>query len=259
MSGFAGLTSIRLLLSIRRFDQDSRPLRQDPSLIMFDTKRNSLHTMDPEIQDIIRRENVRQEHHVELIASENYVSPAVLAAVGSQLTNKYAEGYPGKRYYGGCEIVDEAEVLAIRLVKQLFGAESANVQPHSGSQANAAVFFAVLKPGDTILGMSLSEGGHLTHGMPLNFSGKWFDVGRPAEADRHERDSPRQLRHHDTRIRHCGSSRDRRSRCRCRASSAQYGRTGQGQGASAGAVRQLSGLSARPTRQRAAFTRFRSG
>ena len=124
----------------------------------------------------IQSENRRQEDHVELIASENYTSPAVMEAQGTQLTNKYAEGYPGKRYYGGCEYVDIAEQLAIARIKELFGAEAANVQPHSGAQANEAVFLAFLKPGDTIMGMSLAEGGHLTHGMPLNMSGKWFNV-----------------------------------------------------------------------------------
>ena len=131
---------------------------------------------DPEIWAVIQAENRRQEEHIELIASENYASPAVMAAQGTQLTNKYAEGYPGKRYYGGCENVDVAEQLAIDRIKQLFGAEAANVQPHSGAQANEAVFLAFLKPGDTIMGMSLAEGGHLTHGMPLNMSGKWFNV-----------------------------------------------------------------------------------
>jgi glycine hydroxymethyltransferase len=131
---------------------------------------------DPEIWSAITRENRRQEEHIELIASENYASPAVMAAQGTQLTNKYAEGYPGKRYYGGCEFVDIAEQLAIDRVKRLFGAPAANVQPHSGAQANEAVFMAFLKPGDTIMGMSLAEGGHLTHGMPLNMSGKWFNV-----------------------------------------------------------------------------------
>jgi len=131
---------------------------------------------DPEIWAAIQAENVRQEEHIELIASENYASPAVMAAQGSQLTNKYAEGYPGKRYYGGCENVDVVEQLAIDRVKKLFGAEAANVQPNSGSQANQAVLLAFLKPGDTILGMSLAEGGHLTHGMPLNMSGKWFNI-----------------------------------------------------------------------------------
>ncbi|AXA90561.1 serine hydroxymethyltransferase [Massilia sp. YMA4] len=143
---------------------------------MFDRHHHTLAAIDPAIEAVIRRETLRQEEHIELIASENYTSPAVLAAVGSQLTNKYAEGYPGKRYYGGCDIVDEAERLAIARLRSLFGAESVNVQPHSGSQANQAVFFAALKPGDTILGMSLAEGGHLTHGMPLNISGKWFNV-----------------------------------------------------------------------------------
>ena len=131
---------------------------------------------DPEIYAAIQAENARQEQHIELIASENYASPAVLAAQGSQLTNKYAEGYPGKRYYGGCEHVDVAEQLAIDRVKQIFGADAANVQPHCGASANEAVFLAFLKPGDTIMGMSLAEGGHLTHGMPLNISGKWFHV-----------------------------------------------------------------------------------
>ena len=131
---------------------------------------------DPELWAAIVAENARQEHHIELIASENYASPAVMAAQGSQLTNKYAEGYPGKRYYGGCENVDVAEQLAIDRVKKIFGADAANVQPHCGASANEAVFLAFLKPGDTIMGMSLAEGGHLTHGMPLNISGKWFNV-----------------------------------------------------------------------------------
>ncbi len=131
---------------------------------------------DPELFAAISAESVRQEQHIELIASENYASPAVMAAQGSQLTNKYAEGYPGKRYYGGCEHVDVAEQLAIDRVKQLFGADCANVQPHCGASANEAVFLAFLKPGDTIMGMSLAEGGHLTHGMALNMSGKWFNV-----------------------------------------------------------------------------------
>ena len=131
---------------------------------------------DPELFAAIQAENARQEHHIELIASENYASPAVMAAQGSQLTNKYAEGYPGKRYYGGCENVDVAEQLAIDRARQLFGADATNVQPHSGASANQAVFLAFLKPGDTIMGMSLAEGGHLTHGMPLNLSGKWFKV-----------------------------------------------------------------------------------
>ena len=131
---------------------------------------------DPELFAAITAENARQEHHIELIASENYASPAVMAAQGSQMTNKYAEGYPGKRYYGGCVNVDVAETLAINRLKQLYGADAANVQPHCGASANQAVFLAFLKPGDTIMGMSLAEGGHLTHGMPLNMSGKWFNV-----------------------------------------------------------------------------------
>ena len=131
---------------------------------------------DPEIFAAIQAENARQEQHIELIASENYASPAVMAAQGSQLTNKYAEGYPGRRYYGGCEFVDIAEQLAIDRLKKLYGADAANVQPHCGASANQAVFLAFLKPGDTIMGMSLAEGGHLTHGMPLNMSGKWFNV-----------------------------------------------------------------------------------
>jgi glycine hydroxymethyltransferase len=143
---------------------------------MFDRTQSTLANVDPEIWSVIQRENQRQEDHIELIASENYASPAVMAAQGTQLTNKYAEGYPGKRYYGGCEFVDIAEQLAIDRVKQLFGAENANVQPNSGSQANQGVFFGLLQPGDTIMGMSLAEGGHLTHGMPLNMSGKWFKV-----------------------------------------------------------------------------------
>ncbi len=131
---------------------------------------------DPELFAAIQAENKRQEEHIELIASENYASPAVMWAQGTQLTNKYAEGYPGKRYYGGCEHVDVAEQLAIDRVKKIFGADAANVQPHCGASANEAVFLAFLKPGDTIMGMSLAEGGHLTHGMPLNMSGKWFNV-----------------------------------------------------------------------------------
>ena len=131
---------------------------------------------DPELSKAIEAERQRQEDHIELIASENYTSPAVMEAQGSVLTNKYAEGYPGKRYYGGCEHVDAAEQLAIDRAKALFGAEYANVQPHSGSQANAAVYLSVLKPGDTILGMSLAHGGHLTHGAAVNFSGKVFNA-----------------------------------------------------------------------------------
>ena len=131
---------------------------------------------DPELWSAIQLENQRQQDHIELIASENYASPAVMQAQGSQLTNKYAEGYPGKRYYGGCEFVDIAETLAIERLKKLYGANFANVQANSGSQANQAVFLALLNPGDTIMGMSLAEGGHLTHGMALNMSGKWFNV-----------------------------------------------------------------------------------
>ena len=140
------------------------------------SRQNTLAKTDPELWQAIEGENRRQEDHIELIASENYVSCAVLEAQGSQLTNKYAEGYPGKRYYGGCEFVDQAEQLAIDRLKKLFGAEAANVQANSGSQANQAVLMAFAKPGDTIMGMSLAEGGHLTHGMPLNMSGKWFNV-----------------------------------------------------------------------------------
>ncbi len=137
---------------------------------------NVLAQTDPELWRAVRLENRRQEDHIELIASENYVSPSVLAAQGSQLTNKYAEGYPGKRYYGGCEFVDIAESLAIERVKKLFGASWANVQPHSGSQANQAVYTAALAPGDTILGLSLAHGGHLTHGSPVNLTGKLYKV-----------------------------------------------------------------------------------
>ncbi len=135
-----------------------------------------LESFDPEVASAIRRETERQEYNLELIASENFVSEAVLEAQGSILTNKYAEGYPGKRYYGGCHQVDIVEQLAIDRAKEIFGAEHANVQPHSGSQANMAVYFAVCKPGDTILGMNLAHGGHLTHGSPVNFSGKLFNV-----------------------------------------------------------------------------------
>lgn len=142
---------------------------------MFDRQHTLAH-IDPELWTEIQNENRRQEEHIELIASENYTSPAVMAAQGSQLTNKYAEGYPGKRYYGGCEFVDIAEQLAIERVKKLFGAEAANVQPHCGASANQAVFLAFLKPGDTFMGMSLAEGGHLSHGMALNMSGKWFNA-----------------------------------------------------------------------------------
>jgi len=132
--------------------------------------------VDPETASAMEKELERQRTHLELIASENFVSPAVMAAMGSHLTNKYAEGYPGKRYYGGCEYVDIVEKIAIERAKQLFGAEHANVQPHSGAQANTAVYFAMLEPGDTILGMNLAHGGHLTHGSPVNISGKYFNI-----------------------------------------------------------------------------------
>ena len=143
---------------------------------MFTYSTHTIANTDPDVWAAIQKEHQRQEDHIELIASENYASPAVLEAAGTQLTNKYAEGYPGRRYYGGCEYVDIVEQLAIDRVKELFGAEAANVQPHCGASANEAVFLAFLKPGDTIMGMSLAEGGHLTHGMPLNMSGKWFNV-----------------------------------------------------------------------------------
>ncbi len=142
---------------------------------MFDTS-TTLESYDPEIAKAINQEERRQEEHIELIASENYASPRVMAAQGSVLTNKYAEGYPGKRYYGGCEFVDDSETLAIERAKQLFGADYANVQPHSGSQANAAAYMALCVPGDTVLGMSLAEGGHLTHGSKVNFSGKLYNA-----------------------------------------------------------------------------------
>ena len=137
---------------------------------------NKLHITDPAIAKLIDAEVQRQEQHIELIASENYTSPAIMETQGSQLTNKYAEGYPGKRFYGGCEVVDQVEQLAIDRLKALYGAEYANVKPHSGSQANQAVYFAMLKPGDTIMGMNLGHGGHLTHGSPANISGKLFNI-----------------------------------------------------------------------------------
>ena len=142
---------------------------------MFDIS-TTIESYDPDVAKALAQEGRRQEEHIELIASENYASPLVMAAQGSKLTNKYAEGYPGKRYYGGCEFVDNVETLAIDRAKQLFGADFANVQPHSGSQANAAVYHALVKPGDTILGMSLSDGGHLTHGSKVNLSGKLFNA-----------------------------------------------------------------------------------
>jgi glycine hydroxymethyltransferase len=147
-----------------------------PGVVAVFDRNLGIDRVDPELWSALCKENQRQEDHIELIASENYASPAVMAAQGSQLTNKYAEGYPGRRYYGGCEFVDIAEQLAIDRVRELYGAPAANVQPHSGAQANEAVFLAFLNPGDTIMGMSLAEGGHLTHGMPLNISGKWFKV-----------------------------------------------------------------------------------
>jgi len=137
---------------------------------------NNVKATDHEVYDALLKEINRQETHLELIASENFVSPAVLEAQGSIMTNKYAEGYPAKRYYGGCEYVDIVEDLAIKRAKELFKADHANVQAHSGSQANMAVYFAVLKPGDTIMGMNLSHGGHLTHGSPVNFSGRFFNI-----------------------------------------------------------------------------------
>jgi glycine hydroxymethyltransferase len=147
---------------------------------MFSYSKQTLEAVDSDLWKVIQQEHRRQEQHIELIASENYTSPAVMAAQGSQLTNKYAEGYPGRRYYGGCEFVDQAEQLALDRVKRLFGADqhgwAANVQPHSGAQANEAVFMAFMKPGDTFMGMNLAEGGHLSHGMALNMSGKWFNV-----------------------------------------------------------------------------------
>ena len=152
------------------------PIHSSISANTMFSKQKTLAKTDTELWAAITAENKRQEDHIELIASENYVSAAVLEAQGSQLTNKYAEGYPGKRYYGGCEHVDVVEQLAIDRLKELFGAEAANVQPNSGSQANQAVLMAFAKPGDTLLGMSLAEGGHLTHGMKLNMSGKWFNA-----------------------------------------------------------------------------------
>jgi glycine hydroxymethyltransferase len=152
------------------------------------SRKNTLAVVDPDLWDAIQKENARQEDHIELIASENYTSPAVMEAQGSQLTNKYAEGYPAKRYYGGCEYVDIAEQLAIDRAKALFGAEYANVQPHSGSQANQGVYVSVLKPGDTILGMSLAHGGHLTHGATVNISGKLYKAVQYGLNDKEEID-----------------------------------------------------------------------
>src|SRR5512136_2621025 len=143
--------------------------------IMFSASQ-TIAKYDPELFQAMEEERLRQEDHIELIASENYTSPAVMEAQGSQLTNKYAEGYPGKRYYGGCEFVDMAEQLAIDRAKALFGADHANVQPHSGAQANMAAYFSVLQVVDTILGLNLAHGGHLTRGSPVNFAGRWFKV-----------------------------------------------------------------------------------
>src|SRR6187455_2458037 len=142
---------------------------------MGEEMNRSLKDEDPQVAEAIRHETLRQHEGLELIASENFVSEAVLEAMGSVFTNKYAEGYPGRRYYGGCEFADVVESLAIERAKKLFGAEHVNVQPHSGSQANMSVYLTVLKPGDTVMGMNLSHGGHLTHGHPLNFSGKYYN------------------------------------------------------------------------------------
>ncbi|BCX11685.1 MAG: serine hydroxymethyltransferase [Thermosynechococcus sp.] len=165
---------------------------------------------DPLVAEMVQREVQRQQQHLELIASENFTSPAVMAAQGTVLTNKYAEGLPGKRYYGGCEFVDEVEQLAIDRAKELFGAAHANVQPHSGAQANFAVFLALLNPGDTIMGMDLSHGGHLTHGSPVNVSGKWFNVvhyGVHPETERLDMDRVRDLaRQHRPKLIICGYS-----------------------------------------------------
>ena len=175
---------------------------------MFDRQMGIAQT-DPELWQALIDEDRRQEEHIELIASENYASPAVMAAQGSQMTNKYAEGYPGKRYYGGCEFVDVAEVLAIERLKQLYGAHAANVQPNSGSQANQAVFLALAKPRHMILGMSLAMGGHLTHGSPVNMSGKWFQVSSYGlnEAEEIDYDEMERLAHeHRPRIIIAGAS-----------------------------------------------------
>ena len=173
-------------------------------------KSHTIANVDPELWSAIQSENKRQQNHIELIASENYVSPAVMEAQGSQLTNKYAEGYPNKRYYGGCEFVDIAEQLAIDRLKQLYGAPYVNVQPHSGSQANQAVYFSMLKPGDTILGMSLAHGGHLTHGASVNLSGKLFHAvtyGLNAETELLDYDEVERLaKEHKPRIIVAGAS-----------------------------------------------------
>lgn len=156
----------------------------------------NLEKMDPEVMDIINKEIERQQKHIELIASENFVSPQVMEAMGSQLTNKYAEGYPSRRYYGGCEVVDLVENLAIDRLKKIFGADHANVQPHSGSNANLGVYIAVLKPGDKVLGMNLSQGGHLTHGSPVNISGLYYNFvayGVDKETERIDYDAVREI------------------------------------------------------------------
>ena len=177
---------------------------------MTQTNLDFLAQTDPAIAEIIAQELQRQRDHLELIASENFTSAAVMAAQGSVLTNKYAEGLPGKRYYGGCEFIDRAEQLAIDRVKQLFGAAHANVQPHSGAQANFAVFLALLEPGDTIMGMDLSHGGHLTHGSPVNVSGKWFKVqhyGVSQETEQLDYDQVRDLaQQHRPKLIICGYS-----------------------------------------------------
>ncbi len=156
----------------------------------------NLKKFDAEVMETIELEIKRQQEHIELIASENFVSPQVMEAMGSQMTNKYAEGYPSRRYYGGCEYVDMVENLAIERLKKLFGADHANVQPHSGSNANLGVYFAVLKPGDKVLGMNLSQGGHLTHGSPVNISGTYFnfvDYGVDKETERIDYDEVRKI------------------------------------------------------------------
>lgn len=178
--------------------------------IPMTTNFDFLRQTDPDLTAIVERERQRQQEHLELIASENFTSPAVMAAQGSVLTNKYAEGLPHKRYYGGCEFVDQAEELAIERIKRLFGAAHANVQPHSGAQANFAVFLALLEPGDTIMGMDLSHGGHLTHGSPVNVSGKWFKVvqyGVKEDTEQLDYDAIRELaRQHKPKMIICGYS-----------------------------------------------------
>ncbi len=182
----------------------------DPSRTQGASLTPHIDASDPDVANIIRRESKRQGLSLELIASENFVSDAVLEAVGSTLTNKYAEGYPGRRYYGGCEVVDEVETLAIERAKQLFGADHANVQPHSGSGANAAVYQAVLELGDTILAMNLDHGGHLTHGSPVNFSGKHYNVipyGVRKEDERIDLDQLRDLaKEHRPKLIQCGAT-----------------------------------------------------